>query len=73
MESTLTEKSACEHHAFIGVECSGPAEFVLWRHNKRQVICRAFAQHIWRIGRTGCFECRGRRRIVDCWTTEEIR
>lgn len=69
--STLTAKSVCEHHAFIGVACSGDAEFILRRHDKTHYICRAFAQHLWRIGMTRCFQCRGR--IVDHWDTEPIR
>lgn len=68
---TETLTRPCERHAFIGVECSGDAEFVLYRHDKKHYICRAFAQHIWKIGRTRCYQCRGR--IVDHWDTEPLR
>ncbi len=68
---TATSEHVCERHALIGVECSGPAEFILRRHDKTHYICRAFAQHIWTIGRTLCYDCR--RRIVDHWDTEPIR
>lgn len=70
MTATATDLK-CERHVFDGVACSGPAEYVLYRHNRTHHICRAAAQYIWSIGRTRCYECR--QPIWKHWTTEEIR
>ena len=69
--STLTEKKQCEGHPYIGVPCSGDAEFTLYRCGRTQDVCDAFARHIWTISRARCYQCK--RRIVDHWHTETIR
>jgi hypothetical protein len=71
MQSTLIEKSVCEGHPFIGVECGGTAEYTLYRCGRTQKVCEPFARHIWLIGRSRCYACK--RRIVDHWVTEAIR
>lgn len=70
MPSTAIEKKQCEAHPYLGVECSGDAEFVLRRHDKTHLICRAAAHHIWAIGRTRCYACK--QPIWKHWDTEPI-
>lgn len=67
-----TEKKACEgKHAFYGVECSGEAVFVLHRHGKSHLICRAGAQRIFAMSRNRCFQCR--QVIWKHWDMEPIQ
>lgn len=74
MQSTLTAKSGCEGHVFVGVECSGDVAFKLIRpcRKEERLICLAAARHIWIIQLRGrCYECR--QRIADHWVMETIR
>jgi hypothetical protein len=70
-QSTATVKKECERHALIGIECSGEARYVLYRHDRTHYICEAFARYIFSIGRTRCHTCK--QPIWKCWHTETIR